>query len=145
MDLSNLQLPTTLVNSVKGFNFVEEPLWRVSQQRATVKIEITWTLPDTNLPTKQPTGPGLSSRQDSEKTPTPTKTETTAASENNIASSTRDETPSQRTDDYRASYSDLPATCQHCSYLSLTDDDPTQTTPTYTVYSRAKYQENCGT
>ena len=53
MDLANLQLPATLVNSVKGFNFVEEPLWRVSQQRTTVKIEITWALPDTNLPTNQ--------------------------------------------------------------------------------------------
>ena len=53
MDLANLQLPTTLVNSIKGFNFVEEPLWRVSQQRTTVKVEITWTLPDTNLPTNQ--------------------------------------------------------------------------------------------
>ena len=54
MDLANLQLPTTLVNSINGFHFDGEPLWRVSQQHTTVKIEITYTLNDASQPTNQP-------------------------------------------------------------------------------------------
>ena len=54
MDSSSLQLPTTLVNAIQGFDFDGQPLWRISQQRSHVKIEITYSLNDADQPTNQP-------------------------------------------------------------------------------------------
>ena len=54
MSSSSLQLPTTLVNAILGFDFDGQPLWRISQQRSHVKIEITYSLNDADQPTNQP-------------------------------------------------------------------------------------------
>ena len=54
MSSPSLQLPTTLVNAIRGFDFDGKPLWRISQQHSHVKIEITYTLNDADQPTNQP-------------------------------------------------------------------------------------------